>query len=334
MNKQSRTAWRDAEPNQALWLTWEKQVRNRNLSRRLNACLVEIIERGGRLSRYIKSAFRSAKLLWQWRRKTVFVQNPSIVLSLLAVLLKPFLHYRLVVDAHNAGIYPGEPEWLLLPITRFIIRFADFIIVTNDALATRVTKLGGHALVLPDPLPTDFDGSHQINKTKLTSNALFICSWAADEPYFEVVAAAETLPHVQFFITGASKGREKGFGRPLPSNVELTGYVPDEKYHGLILSADVVIDLTTREDCLVCGAYEAVAACKPFVLSDTKALRTYFREGGLHVANESKAIAAAILAILSEREKFKHSVSNFKKTLETEWTQNLTTVLASLEKIK
>ncbi|MDB6063072.1 MAG: hypothetical protein JWM78_3175 [Verrucomicrobiaceae bacterium] len=318
----------------ALWLTWEKQVRNRNLSLRLNAELVEIIEPGNRATRYVKSTVKSVALLRRWYKKTVFVQNPSIVLALIAVLLKRIIRYTVVVDAHNAGIYPNKAKFILAPLANFIIRFADFVIVTNDALADRVSSVGGRPLVLPDPLPKDFDdldSSAAIEKSASKKpQVLFICTWAQDEPYYEVIAAAGTLPNVQFLITGSSKGREKGYGKPIPNNVTLTGYVPDADYHNLICTSDVIIDLTTREDCLVCGAYEAVAARKPFILSDSIALKKYFRAGGLHVANESKPIAKAVEIILKDHEKFKAEVTVFKEALEKEWSEKLTQILPLL----
>lgn len=305
-----------------LWLTWEIQVRNRSLSARMDAHLAEIIEPSGGLRRYIKSIGRTLRFLWRWRGSVVVVQNPSIILSLLAVLLKPVLRYRLIVDAHNSGIYPKDgASSLLMAIANFIIRAATYVIVTNKGLARRVESIGGAPVIVPDPLPViDAEGSCFHSKYgSYPHSVLFVCTWASDEPYFEVFSAAEQLPDVLFLVTGRSKGREGGYGKALPRNVVLTGFVPEAEYQSLLAEVDIIVDLTTREDCLVCGAYEAVSARKPFVLSNTTALREYFRKGGVHVDNHASSIAEGINKIICEIDLYNNDVRAFREELEMEW---------------
>lgn len=317
-----------------LWLTWERHVRNRTLSARLNAQLVEVdIAGAGRINRYFKATLISCRWLWLWRRKIVVTQNPSLVLSLLAVILKSLLGYRLIVDAHNVGIYPAEGQSPLLQLfANIIIRFCDYVIVTNQELANRVTTVGGHYLILPDPIPTihqtaEYLWADEKDKTE-SMRVVFICTWASDEPFYEVFKAAELLPHVKFWVTGNSRGREAGFGKAIPFNVVLTGFIPEETYHQLLYASKIIIDLTTRENCLLCGAYEAVAVGRPFLLSDTQALRTYFRKGGCFCLNQGEAIAAGLVHILENYSKYLAEVSEAKHMLEFEWL----TYLSDFEK--
>jgi glycosyltransferase involved in cell wall biosynthesis len=58
-------------------------------------------------------------------------------------------------------------------------------------------------------------------------------------------------------------------------NVTFTGFLADPDYVALLGRADVVIVLTSDDDLLNCGAYEALALDKPLILSDTKAIREY-----------------------------------------------------------
>lgn len=315
------------QDSKILWITWEKQVRNKSLSSRMGADFVEILVAGGAVKRYVKSVCITIVKLYQRRRGIVVTQNPSLVLSFLALLLKPLFKYTLIVDAHNAGIYPttASLQW----IADFINRHANFIIVTNAALMARVKELGGNPILLPDPLP---DVQHYLKRDEIRSikSALFICSWASDEPYFEVFAAAEKLPQITFFVTGKSKGREKGYHTALPSNVTLTGYLPDEEYHDLLNNSDVIIDLTTRDNCLVCGAYEAVAASTPFVVSDTVALRHYFRSGGEFVANDAVSIAAGVEKVLANRSTYQQEIELFKTVVEREWNGMLSQAMVQI----
>lgn len=315
----------------AVWITWEKQVRNRSLSARLGARLHEILGSGGRLRRYAICISRTLPILFESRHQLVFVQNPSIVLSFIAVLLKPLLRYKLYIDAHNVAISPESPSKFLTWIGSFIHSAADHVIVTNSGLAEKVRQIGGRPVILPDPLPSM--PQDILPESRGGRQVMFICSWAADEPYNEVFEAAALLPEVSFFVTGASRGREQSFGRPLPGNVHLTGYLPDDRYHELMATSSIVIDLTTREDCLVCGAYEAVAMTTPFILSDSRALREYFSSGGVHVENKAHAIARGVDLILSDYERFKADVAVFKVAVEEKWKVLAATAIPDLNAI-
>lgn len=308
--------------NNSLWITWEHQIRNKSMSARIGAEYVVFAYNGNALFRYMQCSWKTFVLLFKNRGKgkTVFVQNPSIVLSFIAVLCKKILAYRVVVDAHNSGVFPRRE---LQFIADFINRHADYVIVTNQGLAAHVTALGGCPVILPDPLP---DVSVQ---DALPSpwgaiprrSVMAICSWASDEPYVEIIGAAALLPNVQFYITGNSKGRESAYGQSLPPNVVLTGYISDNDYHVLLKTAGVVLDLTTRDDCLVCGAYEAISACKPVVLSDTQALRAYFDPEASFVANEASAIALCLKGIFAEYEKFSARAVENMAAIESRWQE-------------
>ena len=80
------------------------------------------------------------------------------------------------------------------------------------------------------------------------------------------------------------------------------------------------MDLTTRENCLVCGAYEAMAAKKPVVLSDTTALREYFHKGAVFSGNHSVALAKSITDTLSDIESLNQQVQIFSIELREHWS--------------
>jgi glycosyltransferase involved in cell wall biosynthesis len=277
----------------SIWITWEKQIRNKSMSARLGADFFQVIDNSSRILRYCKCTLKTIKLLYFNRDKVVFVQNPSIVLSFVSVVFKKIFGITLVVDAHNSGVYPGKNLQFL---ANFINRNADYVIVTNEALAEFVRSLGGRAVVLPDPLP-----EIEVDKNVVSPwadvpqlSVMVICSWASDEPYTEIIGAAALLPNVTFYITGNSKGRELEYGSAIPSNLVLTGYIDENDYHVLLRSVAVIVDLTTRENCLVCGAYEAISVGKPLILSDTQALRAYFENEAVFVQNKSSDIAVEV----------------------------------------
>lgn len=169
-----------------IWITWENQIRNKSMSARLGADFFPIINNYSRVKRYLISSYSTVKLLWKNANGYVFVQNPSIVLSFLSVLLKPLLRYRLIVDAHNSGVFPAKKLQFL---ANYINRKADYVIVTNEGLANYIKEIGGNPLILPDPLPViEADTDEKSQWSKMASpSVLAICSWAVDEPYCEVI---------------------------------------------------------------------------------------------------------------------------------------------------
>ncbi len=303
-----------------VWVTWERQIRNQSMSARLGADFFQILYEHSRTIRYIKSTLKTLKIFYTNRHSDIFVQNPSIVLSFIAVIFKKIFGIRLIIDAHNSGVFPAKKLQFLAD---FVNRSADYVIVTNDGLAEYVRKIGGSPVILPDPLPrivTRKDESSRWNVLTHPS-ALVICSWASDEPYCEVILAANSLPDVTFYITGNSKGRETNCNSSLPKNIVLTGFVSENDYHILLENADIIVDLTTREDCLVCGAYEAISVGKPLVLSNTRALRNYFGDFAAYVDNDAESICAGIQAILRNYQEASTTAKLNSVKVEENWAQ-------------
>ena len=205
-----------------------------------------------------------------------------------------------------------------------LLKHAEYTIVTNGGLAAYVEQQGGRALIIPDPLP-NFELSevmvqNTVNQTGI-KKVLFICSWSEDEPYLEVLKAAKLIDkNIQVTVTGNWRKVFNELPNELPDNVELTGFVSEVEFEELLFECDIVMDLTTRENCLVCGAYEAMAAKKPVVLSDTTALREYFHKGAVFSGNHSVALAKSITDTLSDIESLNQQVQIFSIELREHWS--------------
>ncbi len=305
----------------AIWIAWEGQRRNRELASALDMRLhawPDIERRKNRIARYAIGVARTLAVLVRERPRLVVCQNPSLVLAALLAALKPLFRMRVVVDAHNAGLRPldGRSPWLM-GVARWVQRRADLTIVSNPALQDLVDRNGGRAFVLPDRIPRlDRPGAESPpGRPRL----LFICSFADDEPFELVFAAARELgPEYVVFVTGDYSGRGLD-PAAAPGNVVLTGFVPEQRFLELLFGADAVIDLTTREDCLVCGAYEALAAGKPMVLSRTAALQRHFDRGAVYTAHTPSEIAAALRQVIRDREALGVQVQDLKRQREQEW---------------
>lgn len=273
-----------------IWIAWERQRRSVELSREFGCKLFILDIDKGLLPRYFLCIISTLKILLKTRPKVVFVQNPSLLLALQVVLLKPFFKYLLIVDRHTNFKFDkrhsANLKWMLFwCVSNFTIRHADFTIVTNEPLKRIIRTLGGKGLVLQDKLPNmeafkDYPLIPTSNKT-----ALFVCTFAYDEPVDEIIKAFSLCTDkYSLYISGNWRKKwanESGLAR-LPKNIFLTGFLAEDDYKSLMSKVDAVIVFTTNDYTLTCGSYEALSLAKPALLSNKKVLVDYFGESSIY----------------------------------------------------
>lgn len=307
-----------------IWLTWEVQRRNRTMSTMLNADLHEIIVKGSRLKRYPLQVIKTLKVILKSKSRVIFVQNPSLLLSALCVFSCKFSNATVVVDAHNAGIFPLEGQSKMLnKVAALVNSLADKVIVSNSALVEFVEKDADQIYAIPDPIPDiKAKSAYPLDNDKF--NLVFVCSWADDEPYEEVLRLSENIAErVHIYITGNSRGKEKSFCGVLPKNVTLTGFISEDDYENLLQSCNAVMVLTKRDNCLVCGAYEGVALEKPMLLSKTDALIHQFSKGCIYTDNTEKDIESSILELLDGYEDLLFGIKELKVENQNKFNKTL-----------
>jgi glycosyltransferase involved in cell wall biosynthesis len=278
---------------------------------------VELNRAGGRLSRYWRNTLDTVRTLFAERYENVFVQAPSVVLGCLAIVLSWARGYRVIVDAHNAIVEGAEnASFPMRSIYRWLLRRADLVIVTNSFLVERAAAFGGQYAILPDPIPS-FRASP--GEAGDASSVVVISTWAADEPLEEVLRASALLPpQLTMTITGRPKGSAAAMAASYPG-VKLSGFVSHADYLRMLERARVVVDLTTREDCLVCGAYESLALGRPLVVSDTRALRALLRDAGVYTQNRSAELAGAIQSAASGHAALESRCDERREQFIVEW---------------
>lgn len=306
-----------------IWITWEVQRRNHGISASLDYPLYEIESKGIRLKRYFASIAKTFTVLTTDKPDVVVAQNPSIILSITVILLQKFLNYKIIIDAHNGGLFPFEGRSLfLLSIAKWIQRKSDLTLVTNEEMKAVVESNGGSAFVLPDKIPNVPVPTSPKKVLNGQGSIAFICTFSSDEPYQNVIEAARLLnPNIYVHITGKYKGKVNL--SDLPHNVKMRGYLAEIDYWSLLHSVDVVMDLTLREGCLVCGAYEAIAINTPLILSNTKATKKYFNDGCVYVDPSPEGIANGVTYALSNLVRLEDGVKRLKSGLQDNWNDRL-----------
>lgn len=317
-----------------IWVSWESQRRNRTLSPFVNAKLFELDIKLPWWRRYPLAIFRTLAICIKERPKIIFSQNPSLLLAILLVGYARLFRKKIIVDAHNAGLFPIEGKsaflnWIAVRLTRW----ATLTIVSNNELVRLVTSWGGKAVAIPDPIP-QLAPPAEGRELASTFNVLFICSWAEDEPYREVLNASACLDAgTSIYMTGNSRGAANTDAGGVPANIELTGFVSSDEFTRLLYACDAVMVLTTRDDCLLCGAYEGVAVGKPLILSDTAALRTYFNRGSVYVGGTADSICQGINELRRDYQQYSDAVRLLGAERSTEFQQIVADFNEALEKL-
>lgn len=242
--------------------------------------------------RYVIQAFLTLIILFRERPRVVFVQNPAIFAPLLGWIYCALTGAGLIIDSHTSALQSRVWKWSL-PLHRFLSRRALTTIVTNDHLSQIVAQWGAHTQIIVD-VPSDLPAG-QPYSTGYPFNIAMISSFAPDEPLDEVIEVARSLPDVGFYITGDPVQGFKRLPVNPPPNLHLTGFLPDDKYYGLLRSVQAVMVLTTQDHTMQRGACEAVWLGQPIITSGWPLLRQAFHKGTIHVNNTVESIRSGVL---------------------------------------
>lgn len=319
-----------------LFVTWIEHRRTREICAALSMELVELVTRKRGLARYAELVPRTIAILRERKPRTLLVQSPSLVLALLCLLLRPVLGYRLVVDAHNEAVIPFKNKGHLIRwLTDLVNRRADLVIVTNRQLADHITKLGTRCVVLPDRMPQAPALPPAGEPAGDVFDVAVIATYAADEPVEAIFEAArEAGDPFRFHVTGNPAKLDARVRALAPPNMRFTGFLEDTDFWSLLRDCDVVMDLTLADNCLVCGAYEALAVGTPLILSGNAASRELFADSACHVDNSPRSIADALRDARGRHLQLKASVLAVKERMTSQWQVQASTLLAEIGRLQ
>ncbi len=269
------------------------------------------------LLKYFSQAVKTLRLLFRERPATVFVMTPPVVACLPALIYARLSGASLVIDAHTGAFL--DPRWRpLLFLHKWCSRAARTTLVTNEHMRDMVRQWGAHATIVRD-VPVCFaeparpslgDGCHMT----------LVCTFTRDEPIETFFRAAACVPDVRFHVTGDYRRAPARVLAAKPSNVRLTGFLPDAEYVGLLLMSDAVISLTTLDHTMQRGAYEAVYLARPVVTSDFDLLRRHFCKGSVHVANTVEAIADGVRRMRDNLDRFQLEIEELRRERLADWS--------------
>lgn len=318
-----------SSPTPIIWIDWDRHLRSRTLAQRLAVELLEIRVSGSQIRRYLISIIRTATAIRKTRPAIVIATNPSLVLALLSLALRRWYGFVLVSDAHYFGVRAVRGHRLLQRLLDFYNSRADLVIVTNDAHAKYLASQGSRTHVCPDPLPYLPAPASRTGAVPPKS-VFLVCSFDEDEPFLAAFAAFSRLRQRGYtlFVSGNyNKARIDPADFPW---VHFLGFVPEEEYYYHLRSCSVIVDLTILEDCLVCGAYEALAVGKALVISKTRTLGAYFGGAAVLTDNTPSAIVESVEQAHAEQYELVRKVTDWVASNEVYMSERITGLRAQL----
>lgn len=306
-----------------VWISWQEHRRTTTICEELDIPLITMITKRKGVLRYLILSYQTVVYLFKQRPKVLLVQNPSIVLSFLAVFIQLFCKYKLIVDAHNEGVEPYiNSAWIFQALTKLLHRLSDLTIVTNQGLVSIVEGNGGNALILPDGLPKLVP--QKLEKETLDSSfrLMLIATFVDDEPIEEIFEAFGRLScKAELRVTGNYTNLSKEIRNSLPKGIILCGFLPEQDYVNELYRSDLIIDLTKKENCLVCGAYEAISLGCPIMLSDDTAGRSLFEKGVVFTKNDSTSIYMTLLKTIEAIDTLKQDTDSMRSIYQRNWVK-------------
>jgi glycosyltransferase involved in cell wall biosynthesis len=276
--------------------------------------------------RYIPSFFSTVQIVLALRPSLVIAVLPPFFPALAVECCRLLgRRFTLLYDAHSGAILDGKWRWSVPLLRRLIRRRTTGVIVTNAALA-EAAGLRGNVFVLPDPIPAGPSAPKDPDAAR--SGYVFVVNtFSPDEPLGELLDAARQMPHLQFRVSGRIPKRTASLLATAPTNVTFTDYLSDSDYWAQLRGALVAVVLTSRPMTLLSGAYEALAAGTPLVLSEQAVLVDYFRGPALFTENRARAIAACLSTAIDQRASLSSQIPPFRDRRNREWDDRLRAIL-------
>lgn len=302
-----------------IWITWHYQTRTRNLAKELNLDLHELFIRDNLVKRHLFSSIWTIKKLFGIKPNVVFIQYSFLLLIITVLYKKVFRkHLSIIVDVHTKGLrrvlsgIAGSIFWFL---KKWSFSQSDLVIISNQGLIPDVVKFNSNYMILPDKIVE----YNIVKESKfIKPYCVNISSFAIDEPVDEIFELSNKLNDFRIYWTGKSPDNVKRKGEQY-SNIIFTGYLSFEDYFALINEAEFVIVLTTEEDCLQSGAYEALGVNTPMVISDTKALNEFFGPSAVYTKHDPENLYKNIQYLIENKKTYLENILFVKQKRQREF---------------
>jgi len=319
--------------DKVIWITWHYAARSRNMAQVLGIPIFEYFNTKNVLIRHTFSSVWTIWVLLRQRPKVIFLQLSFMLLNI--VVLYKFLSFgkvTIIADCHTKALRRkarGIFNYIFWPIKKFTFRFVNISIVSNIGMEKDIKQLHSHYFIIPDKIPV-----LKINKVESNEKYfVYISSFAVDEPFEEIFDVVKLLPKEYKFYWTGKISQNKKFPQEIPNNLIFTDYISFEKYYELIANAEAILALTTEDDCLQSGAYEALAVETPMVISDTEALRNYFSNAAIYTKHDPHQIKEKLLEAANRKDELVENIRKIKKIRDEEFDEIINKLISEVNNL-
>ena len=245
----------------------------------------------------------------------VFVMDPPVFAAVAVAVYCLVNRAQFVMDCHS-GVFNSRKWRWSLPIQRFLARRAAGVLVTNPSHLSEVLSWHARGLIVGDPPPML---PAPAARSAAPPFVFVIGLFGEDEDVPAVLAAADRLPGVEFRVSGDTSRARRAWLKRHPSNVKFTGFLSTDDFWRHVGEALAVLTLTTREDTILRGGWEAMFMEQPLVTSNTSALRRYFTRGTVFVDHNPDSIAAGVEYALAHQAELRVEARGLREEKYTTW---------------
>ncbi|MCX6761358.1 MAG: glycosyltransferase [Candidatus Moranbacteria bacterium] len=283
--------------------------------------------------RYIIQGFDTYRKLRQIRPQIIFVQNPPITAVLVVYFYAKLNSAKYIIDTHTAGFI--DRKWIFFhPLHKFLAKRAIWNTAHNYKNLEILKSWGIEKSsvlqfytptkkeVLKENVKLSSELEDKLNK-RAGLKVFMVNRFAGDDAWQEVAETAKLLPQAIFFLTGNDKKISPSVKSTFPENVILTGYLRHPEFMTLMERSDVILALTKRRDTVLWSIREIMALRKPFVTTDSDAIRHYFSDVALFTNHNPKDMAAKIQLAIKNQAELKEKIELFLEKDAIRWKNDI-----------
>ena len=272
---------------------------------------------------YFIAAFHTLYILFTSQPRLVLTINQPVFLPMIISLYSRICRCSYVIDSHS-GLFNKGVWRCFIPIMKPVYRSCLVNVAHNKHDARIYESWGVKTIVMGTEYYQTETQKPAVLRTE--RNIVVIGTFAIDEPTAEVVAAAERLPDVSFYITGPREKSKRLNIAYWPQNVVLTGFLAREEFLGLVKACDGAMVLVKTDNTMQNAAWEALSCGTPLIISNWPVLREAFPRGAVYVDNSTESIAEGVFRLLKNKQHLKIEILELSVQKKITWEKEIVTL--------
>lgn len=281
---------------------------------------------------YIYKAYATIRIINKQAPKIVIMQSPPTLTPIVIILYSFLKKYKTVIDSHNGAF---EKPWDSVPFYKWILRKADIVIVHNQQLLNNLRNNDSYKQINFKLLNSKLSDYSDIKKD-VKPYILIVSSFSGDEP-MEILLEGIGLFNknnpatTHFKLTGNYNKKPEIFNKfNNDSGIEFLGFVATEHYRQLVVNAEALISMSTRDDVQQFALMEAIGAETPFISNRNQTNQMLFGDSMILVDILPEKIAIGLAMFIKDKYTFQNKIKDLKILFQNKWNSDFSLIKSEL----